>query len=89
MIRGTRIPSKIHKKSMQIRCSKKVCRKHEKMSKNGAEMGAKIHENPSQNDVGFYHEDLKKKMVRPVCPDAMYGPPLLRVIRHEQTDSNS
>ena len=33
MIRGTRIPSKIHKKSMQIRCSKKVCRKHEKCQK--------------------------------------------------------
>ena len=61
---------------MQIRCSKKVCRKHEKMSKNGAEMGAKIRENPSQNDVGFYHENLKKKWfgryARGTCTDPPY-----------------
>ena len=41
MIRGTRNPSKIHNKSMQNRCSKKVCRKHEtyikKWSRNGSQ----------------------------------------------------
>ena len=33
MIRGSRNPSKIHTKSIQIRCSKKVCKKHEQCSK--------------------------------------------------------
>ena len=51
MIRGTRNRSKIHEKSMQIRCSKKGCKNHEKCSKNASKMGAKIYTNPKKNAV--------------------------------------
>ena len=84
MIRGTRIPSKIHKKSMQIRCSKKVCRKHEtcqKMEPKWEPKSMKIHPKTTLD----LNTKIWRKIVRPVCPADMYGPPLLRVIRHKQT----
>ena len=53
MIGGTRNPSNIHKKNDANSMLENVMPKTWKVYKNGAEMGAKIHEIPFQNDVGF------------------------------------